>query len=99
MLPLHRVQVSAGERPELPADPARCPPRLVGLLRRMWAQDPGRRPGAADVLKQLGIILRDEMTEPGAGAAGTAGGRQTGAAGSETNSAGGSSGLGLGGRG
>ncbi|KAG2444605.1 hypothetical protein HXX76_001349 [Chlamydomonas incerta] len=48
-----------GERPPLPDDPARCPPRLASLLSRMWAQEPSARPGAGDVLKQLGMVLRD----------------------------------------
>ncbi|KAG2449117.1 hypothetical protein HYH02_005865 [Chlamydomonas schloesseri] len=57
-----------GERPPLPEDPARCPPRLASLLARMWAQEPAARPGAGDVLKQLGVVLRD-VTRAAAGSA------------------------------
>ncbi|KAG2444589.1 hypothetical protein HXX76_001334 [Chlamydomonas incerta] len=53
-----------GERPVLPEDPARCPPRLASLIKRMWAQQPTARPGAGDVLKQLSITLR-EITRGG----------------------------------
>lgn len=91
------MQVSAGDRPELPTDRARCPRRLANLLRRMWAQDPRHRPGAADVLKQLGIILHDGGAEPEEGEeAEASGGSQLGATDSETKSAGGSGSLGSG---
>ncbi|KAG2444602.1 hypothetical protein HXX76_001347 [Chlamydomonas incerta] len=65
---LYKVSMR-GERPALPEDPARCPPRLAGLINRMWSQDPTARPGAGEVLKQLGVLLRDVERATGTGAA------------------------------
>ncbi|KAG2449119.1 hypothetical protein HYH02_005867 [Chlamydomonas schloesseri] len=64
---LYKVSMR-GERPQLPEDPNRCPPRLAGLITRMWSQDPAARPGAGEVLKQLGVILRDVERVMGTGA-------------------------------
>ncbi|KAG2444604.1 hypothetical protein HXX76_001348 [Chlamydomonas incerta] len=67
---LFKVSVQ-GERPPLPDDPARCPPRLASLLSRMWAQEPSARPGAGEVVKQLNIILREVSRGTSAGSVGT----------------------------
>ncbi|KAG2489312.1 hypothetical protein HYH03_012144 [Edaphochlamys debaryana] len=55
---LYKVSMR-NERPALPEDPMRCPPRLASLIHRMWAADPASRPGAGEVLKLLGVVLRD----------------------------------------
>ena len=46
-----RENVLAGRRP--PVDTTRWDPALVGLMTRCWAQNPGDRPSAVDVLKEL----------------------------------------------
>ena len=46
-----RENVLAGRRP--PVDTTRWDPVLVGLMTRCWAQNPGDRPSAVDVLKEL----------------------------------------------
>ncbi|KXZ48843.1 hypothetical protein GPECTOR_25g428 [Gonium pectorale] len=63
---LYKVSMR-GERPALPEDPARCPPRLASVITRMWAQDPVARPGAGEVLKLLGVVLRDLRRSSGPG--------------------------------
>lgn len=48
------IQVSQhGSRPELAALPPGCPPALVDLMQRCWAQDPTQRPKAAAVVEDL----------------------------------------------
>ena len=69
---LFRVSVQ-GERPPLPEDPARCPPRLTSLIKRMWAQEPASRPGAGEVVKQLSIIGREVSRGASIGSAGAGG--------------------------
>ena len=46
-----RGNVLAGRR--LPVDTKRWDPALVGLMTRCWTQNPGDRPSAVDVLKEL----------------------------------------------
>ena len=43
-----------------PTIPASWPPRLAKLLRACWERQPARRPDAADVLKQLMMMMREE---------------------------------------
>ncbi len=47
--PVIRERVLAGQRPSLPAA---CPAPVRSLIERCWAQMPGSRPTAAQVLKE-----------------------------------------------
>ncbi|KAG2489311.1 hypothetical protein HYH03_012143 [Edaphochlamys debaryana] len=78
---VYKVSI-AGERLPLPEDPVKCPPRLASLIQRMWAQEPGSRPGAGEVLKQLSVMLR----EVGRSTSGASGQRSAGSVGSAPQS-------------
>ncbi|KXZ43890.1 hypothetical protein GPECTOR_78g78 [Gonium pectorale] len=55
--------VMRGGRPPLEAlSPARCPPRLRQLIRQCWEHDPLRRPAAAELAKELRLMLMQEAS-------------------------------------
>ena len=47
MMAVGRAVIDRRERPALPAQ---CPPALAGLVRALWAADPGARPDASEAL-------------------------------------------------
>ncbi|GIL85729.1 hypothetical protein Vretifemale_14113 [Volvox reticuliferus] len=42
----------------------RCPPKLGRLIHACWERDPARRPAAAEVVKQLALILQQIQHQP-----------------------------------
>ncbi|KXZ43210.1 hypothetical protein GPECTOR_97g748 [Gonium pectorale] len=43
--------------------PGRAPPKLLGLIKRLWDHDPLRRPAAAEVVKQL-LLIQQQLARP-----------------------------------
>lgn len=43
-------------------DANRCPPKLRKLIHQCWDPDPQRRPAAAELVKQLTLVLQVSLT-------------------------------------